>query len=136
MDYEALKKAGIVNLFSTLGRNIALPQGIFYWLGRAKKEATINATIGSARGPESEIIPGAGDQSVTFYLPTLLECLRELESEAVFPYAPITGLPQLRDAWREWILRKACDRRQVVEACLSRPVITPGTSTRNRSGTW
>jgi len=126
MDYEALKKAGIVNLFSTLGRNIALPQGIFYWLGRAKKEAKINATIGSARGPESEIIPGGSDKQVTFYLPTVLECLRELESEAVFPYAPITGLPQLRDAWREWILRKSGDRRQVVEACLSRPVITPG----------
>ena len=126
MEYEALKRTGIANLFSTLGRNITLPQGIFYWLGRAKKEAKINATIGSARGPEREIIPGGADEPVTFYLPTVLKCLRELESEAVFPYAPITGLPQLRDAWREWILRKSADRREQVEACLCRPVITPG----------
>lgn len=126
MDYEALKKAGITNLFSTLGRSITLPQGIFYWLGRARKEAKINATIGSARGPEREIIPDGGDEPVTFYLPTVLECLRELPSDAVFPYAPITGLPQLRNAWREWVLRKADDARERVEPCLTRPVITPG----------
>ncbi|HHH81419.1 MAG TPA: hypothetical protein ENL35_00350, partial [Chloroflexi bacterium] len=65
MEFEALNRSGIANLFSSLGRSIELPQGIFYWTGRAKKEATINATIGSARGPESEIVEGAADDVVT-----------------------------------------------------------------------
>ena len=126
MEFEALKKAGITNLLSTLGKSISLPQGIFYWLGRAKKEADINATIGSARGPESEIIDGAPDTPVTFYLPSLRPAFAGLPSEDTFAYAPITGLPDLRKAWRNWILRKLHDARDRVDPCLTLPIITPG----------
>jgi len=126
MEFDALKKSGITNLFSSLGRTIELPQGIFYWLGRAKKEAEINATIGSACGPEAEILEGGGKRSVTFYLPSLQPCFAGLTSEETFPYAPILGLPDLRTAWRAWILRKLADSRPRVEPCLSLPALTPG----------
>ena len=126
MECDALRKSGILDLLSALGRSIELPQGIFYWLGRAKKEAEINATIGSAKGPEAEIVEGGGDETVTFYLPSLRRYFGELASEETFAYAPITGLPELRRAWREWILRKLDDARERVEPCLSLPVVTPG----------
>ncbi len=126
MEFEALNRSGIANLFSSLGRSIELPQGIFYWTGRAKKEATINATIGSARGPESEIVEGAADDVVTFYLPSLGKLFAGLTSEEAFPYAPILGLPELRVAWRDYVLHKLADRRETVEPCLSLPAITPG----------
>jgi len=126
MEFEALNKAGIANLFSALGRSIELPQGIFYWTGRAKKEATINATIGSACGPESEIVEGAGDGVVTFYLPSLSQYFAGLTSEETFAYAPILGLPELRKAWRDYVLHKLADLRERVEPCLTLPAMTPG----------
>lgn len=126
MEFEALKKSGIIHLLSAFGRSIWLPQGIFYWTGRAKKEATIDATIGSAQGPESEIIDGAPDKPVTFYIPSVTHSFAGLKSEDVVAYAPMLGLPDLRKAWREWILRKLADIRPRVEPCLTLPAVTPG----------
>ncbi len=126
MEFEALKKSGITNLLSAFGKSIWLPQGIFYWTGRAKKEATIDATIGSAQGPESEIVDGAPDKAVTFYIPSVQRHFAGLKSEETVPYAPMLGLPDLRKAWREWILRKLADVRSRVEPCLTLPAVTPG----------
>jgi len=126
MEFEAINKSGITNLLSALGKSIFLPQGIFYWSGRAKKEAEINATIGSAKGPESEIVDGASDDVVTFYLPSLSQYFGGMSSEETFAYAPIPGLPALRKAWREWILHKAGEHRDRIAPCLTLPVITPG----------
>ncbi len=126
MEFEALKKSGITNLLSAFGRSIWLPQGIFYWTGRAKKEATIDATIGSAQGPESEIVDGAPDKAVTFYIPSVTRCFAGLKSEETVAYAPMLGLPELRKAWRDWILRKLADVRDRVEPCLTLPAVTPG----------
>jgi aspartate/methionine/tyrosine aminotransferase len=126
MEFDALKKSGLMNLLSSFGKAISLPQGIFYWTGRAKKEAEINATIGSAYGPESEIIDGAPGKPVTFYLPSVKAYFSKLKSEETFPYAPVLGLPDLRAAWREWVLRKFADIRGRVEPCLTLPAITPG----------
>ena len=126
MEFEALKNSGITNLLSSFGRSIWLPQGIFYWTGRAKKEATINATIGSAQGPESEIVEGAPEKAVTFYIPSVQRYFAGLQSEETVPYAPMLGLPDLRSAWRAWILRKVGDLRDRVEPCLTLPAVTPG----------
>ena len=126
MEWDALRKSGLMNLLSSFGKAISLPQGIFYWTGRAKKEATINATIGSAFGPESEIVDGAPEKPVTFYLPSLRRSFGQLKSEETFPYAPVLGLPALRAAWREWILHKCADARDRVEPCLTLPAVTPG----------
>jgi len=126
MEFDSLKKSGIINLLSAFGRSIWLPQGIFYWTARAKKEATIDATIGSAQGPESEIVAGAPDKPVTFYLPSVTRPFAGLKSEDVVAYAPMLGLPDLRRAWRDWILRKLDDVRSRVEPCLSLPAVTPG----------
>lgn len=126
MEFNALSKSGIGNLLSSLGRSIFLPQGIFYWTGRAKKEAEINATIGSACGPESDIVDGASDDVVTYYLPSLQASFGGMTSAETFPYAPILGLPELRKAWRDWILRKLEHDREKLDACMTMPVITPG----------
>jgi aspartate/methionine/tyrosine aminotransferase len=126
MEFDALKKSGLANLFSALGKGIELPQGIFYWLGRAKKEAEINATIGSAKGPESEIVDGGSEETMTFYLPAMRRAFGGLTSEETFPYAPILGLPELRAAWRDYILHKLSDARERVEPCLTLPAMTPG----------
>ena len=126
MDWDALKKSGLMNLLSSFGKAISLPQGIFHWTSRAKKEADINATIGCAFGPESEIVDGASDKPVTFYLPSLQRWFGKLKSEETFPYAPVLGLAGLRTAWRDWILRKSGDLRERVEPCLTLPAITPG----------
>lgn len=126
MEWEALKKVGIFDLLSPLGKRIVLPQGIFYWSGRAKKEAKINATIGTAMGYENEFLDpadftGDGSAFVTFHLPALRRCFSGLGSEEIFPYAPIAGIPELRDAWRDWINFKAGKTLP-----LTRPIIGPG----------
>lgn len=126
MEFEALKKSGIANLFSSFGRSIWLPQGIFYWTGRAKKEARIDATIGSAQGPESEIVDGAPGKAVTFYIPSVTRHFAGLKNEDIVAYAPMLGLPGLRAAWRDWILRKVGELRPRVEPCLTLPAVTPG----------
>jgi len=126
MEFDALSKSGIANLLSSLGRTIFLPQGIFYWTGRAKKEAEINATIGSACGPESDIVDGGSDASVTYYLPSLQASFGGMTPAETFPYAPILGLPELRQSWRDWILRKLPDARDTLDACMTLPAVTPG----------
>jgi aspartate/methionine/tyrosine aminotransferase len=102
-----------------------LPPGIFYWLGRAKKEATINATIGSAYGACAEIgVPGEGH--TTFYLPGLMQFFNELSPNEIFPYAPILGVPEFRAAWRAYILEKLKPSGKHLDALISNPAVAPG----------
>lgn len=126
MAFEALEKIGMTELFSELGKRMFLPQGIFYWSGRAKKESKINATIGSAAGPDDEIGIGDGDQTITFHLPMIGNELPGFNSEEIFPYAPITGLPELRKAWKEWVVKKCGDQGTEKENLLTSPVVMPG----------
>jgi len=58
MEFEVIKKTPLYNALSEQGKRIYLPQGIFHWSGRAKKEAEIMGTIGSAFGYEKDFIEG------------------------------------------------------------------------------
>ena len=58
MDFPALQKAGVLEFLSDYGKQIYNPTGIFYWTGRSKTEAKINATIGSALGHAKQIFDG------------------------------------------------------------------------------
>jgi len=101
MEFKELKQVGFEKFLSSFGKRIFLPQGIFYWSGRAKKEASINATVGSARSKRSAIYDDGDDTIVTCHLPSVKKRMGDLEIEEVFPYSPIPGQPALRQAWKK-----------------------------------
>ena len=68
MEFKVLKNTPLYNAFSELGKRIFLPDGIFYWSGRAKKEAELFGTIGSAFGYEKDFIDGGSSVWVPCYL--------------------------------------------------------------------
>lgn len=128
MEFNAMRENGWLDALSDLGRRVILPQGIFYWSGRAKAEADINATIGTATGRAKDIIPDGGDKNITFYIPVVLEKLKQLGAEAVFPYAPILGTPAFRKKWREWIIEKSKPHYPFDASLLGQPMVAPGVS--------
>ncbi len=105
MEFATLKRTPVFKALSSLGKRIYQPNGIFYWTGRAKKEAEINATIGTAVGFESDIIEGGREKLLTYYLPELKQYIN-LPPEKFASYAPIAGLPTFRDLWEKWIIYK------------------------------
>ncbi|MEW6200793.1 MAG: hypothetical protein AB1546_02380, partial [bacterium] len=113
-------------LFALQYRTLTMPKGIFYWLDRAKKEAQINATIGSALAPACDFLPTDSTKIITCYLPTFHEILRTIPSESIYPYAPIAGLPSFRKIWKQWILKKISASRPLPDHLLTDPIIVPG----------
>ncbi|HOX29088.1 MAG TPA: aminotransferase class I/II-fold pyridoxal phosphate-dependent enzyme [bacterium] len=126
MKFEALERSGLLGAMSDIAREIVLPQGIFYWSGRAKKEAEIDATIGSAQGKTSLFLPKGDDTVRTFYLPSVVERLSALDPEQVVPYAPINGAPKFRAAWRKWIVEKLSEQYEFDQNLISNPITVPG----------
>ncbi|MHC4713685.1 MAG: aminotransferase class I/II-fold pyridoxal phosphate-dependent enzyme [Planctomycetota bacterium] len=124
-EWTALKECGIFECLSQTGKAAFLPPGIFYWAGRARNEAEVNASIGAAFGPVSEI-GVEGDGSGVFYLPTLAKEFANLPPAALFSYAPILGAGDFRSAWREWILEKLKPSGNGLEALITNPVVAPG----------
>jgi len=128
MEFKALEKSGLWEALSAVGKRCYLPPGILSWSARGREEAEINATLGTARGPEKEIIAHGRDEAVTFYLPRLRNYFRELEPDDIVAYAPLAGLPQFRAAWREWTLYKLSADADKLASLMSQPVVVPGIS--------
>jgi len=126
MEFKALEKVGFDRLLSAFGKRIFLPQGIFYWSGRAKKEASINATIGTAKAKKGEIYGNDDETFVTCHLPSVKKYFPDLGSEDIFPYAPIPGHPEFRAAWMKYILYKAGDRADAIKDNLTLPMTASG----------
>lgn len=126
MEFPALASTGILPILSEAGKRIYLPQGIFHWSGRASEEADINATIGSATGRMSHLVPGGGDNEVVLHLPMFAKMFADLKPAAVFGYAKVLGLPAFRSAWKEYILRKAGARAANIKDLITLPAVTPG----------
>ena len=126
MDFPALTHTGAIDFFSDFGKLIYNPQGILYWTRKARDKARINATIGSARGPEKTVYPGGGDHEITLCTPLIHSFFNGLETEEIFPYTPETGTPAFRSAWRKWILSRAGDESERLERQLHEPILTPG----------
>ena len=61
MEFKEIKGIGLFELLSKRGKEVFMPQGVFHWVNRAKKEANIDATIGVGRGLKSEISPQRND---------------------------------------------------------------------------
>ncbi|OFW59749.1 MAG: hypothetical protein A2W01_07970 [Candidatus Solincola sediminis] len=98
---------------SALGRELYFPKGILTQTAEAKRDAhKYNATIGIAT---------SGGQPI--YLPALMELLDDMKPGEIFPYAPATGLPELRSLWRDHQLEVNSEMEGKV---CSLPVVTSG----------
>lgn len=128
MEFEALKQNGLFNLLSKVGKRVFMPQGVFHWVNRAKKEAHIDATIGVARGLKSEFIENATSDPTVLYLPSFKAMFNELEPEEIFPYASPTGAMPFRRAWKEWqnwkMNKQLGNDRKLPP--ITNPIATPG----------
>jgi len=126
MEFKALEKVGLDQIMSPFGQRIFLPQGIFYWSGRAKKEADINATIGTAKAKKGAIYGDGDETTVTCHLPSIIKHFTELGPEDVFPYSPIPGHPAFREAWKKYLLSKAGEKASEIENNIGTPIVTSG----------
>ncbi|MCK4780729.1 MAG: hypothetical protein KAT57_11095 [Candidatus Lokiarchaeota archaeon] len=58
MKFNYIQKTPLYTTLSEIGKRIFLPDGIFYWSGRAKNEAELIGTLGAAYGFEKDFIEG------------------------------------------------------------------------------
>ncbi len=108
-----LKDTSAAFLFSDLGERIYFPNGIIAQSGEAKKFGyAANGTIGTT------IIDGR---------PAMLDAIHkhvpEFSSAALVGYAPTAGNPDLREAWRQDMIRK---NPSLEPKDFSQPVLVPG----------
>ncbi len=132
MEFEIIKKTPLYKALSELGKRIYLPQGVFSWAGRAKKEAEIMGTLGSAFGYEKDFIEGGTSE----WLPCYLEDIKnytKFNINEIVPYSKISGLEELKTIWKNWIIEKSLINKDVekeklnkLESYISTPVITSG----------
>ncbi len=132
MEFKILIKTPIYNALSDLGKRIFLPQGIFYWSGRAKTEAEINGTIGTAFGFEKDFIDGGSEEWLPCYLKDIKN-YSKLSIKEMVPYASIGGLPEMREIWKMWIIKKSLydvdkekEKFTRLEKYITLPLITAG----------
>jgi aspartate/methionine/tyrosine aminotransferase len=119
MEFKVIKKTPLFKAFSELGKRIFLPEGIFYWSGRAKKEAEIIGTIGSAFGYEKDFIDGGSAEWVPCYLKEIKK-YTNISIKDVVPYASIAGLPEIRETWKNWLIKKSGYNEQSDSEYISR----------------
>ena len=132
MKFNYIQKTPLYDAFSEIGKRIFLPDGIFYWSERAKKEADLIGTIGSAYAYEHDFIDGGRSEWLPCYLKDILE-YSSLAIKEIIPYASIGGLSETREIWKRWIIRKSLyDEKSEksllyrLEKYISNPVITAG----------
>jgi len=128
MEFKELKNVGLFNILSKRGKEVFMPQGVFHWVNRAKKEASIDATIGVGRGLKSEISSTASSDPSVLYLPSIDAMFNGLEPEEIFPYASPTGLPAFRQVWKEWQIWKMKQQHgdNAKLPSLMTPIVTSG----------
>ncbi|WP_240986862.1 aminotransferase class I/II-fold pyridoxal phosphate-dependent enzyme [Acididesulfobacillus acetoxydans] len=101
----------VYELLSGLGRELYFPRGILTQSAEAKEQAyRFDATIGIAT-----------ENGQPLYLPLIQETLSDYEPKELYPYAPAAGKPELRQAWREKMLRENPSLR---DKSFSQPVVT------------
>ncbi|MBY8983296.1 MAG: aminotransferase class I/II-fold pyridoxal phosphate-dependent enzyme [Candidatus Lokiarchaeota archaeon] len=132
MNFDILEKTPLYDAFSELGKRIFLPDGIYYWSGRAKKEADIKGTIGSAFGYEKDFIDRGKDEWVPCYLPEIKK-YTDLNVVDIVPYASIGGLADLRRIWKDLIIKKSAydlkaDKEKIdhLDKYITLPIVTTG----------
>ncbi len=100
-------------LLSDLGQRLYFPKGIIAQSGEAKKLGkTANGTIGMT------VINGT-----PAVLPSVQEIVPSLSARELVAYAPTAGNPDLREQWRESIIKK---NPLLKDKRFSLPVLVPG----------
>jgi aspartate/methionine/tyrosine aminotransferase len=103
----------VFEMLSELGRELFFPKGILAQGAEAKAKAErINATVGMAL-----------EDGQAMFLPSVMKPLAGLTPDEALRYAPPTGLPALRTAWRDKQLR---DNPTLRGKPASLPVVTNG----------
>jgi aspartate/methionine/tyrosine aminotransferase len=103
----------IVDMLSGFGKRIYFPKGILSQGAEAKAQADkTNATIGIAT-----------EQGEPMNLPSIRQYIDQISPKDSFGYAPASGKPELREAWRKKILN---DNPSLRDKALSNPIVTNG----------
>jgi len=106
MKFDIIQRTPLYNALSEVGKKIFLPDGVFYWAGRAKKEAELIGTLGSAYGFERDFIDGGSSDWLPCYLKEISDYSR-LSVKEIIPYTSIGGLLEIRKVWKDWIINKS-----------------------------
>ncbi|MFX1456193.1 MAG: aminotransferase class I/II-fold pyridoxal phosphate-dependent enzyme [Promethearchaeota archaeon] len=132
MEFKYIQETPLYGAFSDLAKRIFLPDGIFYWSGRAKNEAEIIGTIGSAFGFEKDFVDGGGSDWLPCYLNEISE-YTNFSIKNLVPYALIGGLNETREIWKSWIINKSHSNEikekgmvEKLEKYITMPIITAG----------
>jgi phosphoenolpyruvate carboxykinase (GTP) len=100
-------------MLSELGRRLYFPKGILSQSAEAKDKAhRFDATIGIAR-----------EKGKPMFLSSVMKHFQGLGPSEVLTYAPATGRPDLRKAWREQLLQK---NPSLQGKSFSLPIVTNG----------
>ncbi|MEJ2294616.1 MAG: aminotransferase class I/II-fold pyridoxal phosphate-dependent enzyme [Candidatus Lokiarchaeota archaeon] len=133
MEFNILKKTSLYNAFSELGKRIYLPDGIFYWSGRAKSEAKLNGTIGVAYSFEKDFINDGSSDWLPCYLEDVKDFFNDVDVNDLVTYASISGLPELRQRWKNWIIEKSrfnndLEQKEIsnLKKYITHPIVTAG----------
>ena len=103
----------IFDMLSEFGLRIYFPKGILSQGAEAKKQANrTNATVGIAI-----------ENGEPMHLPSIQQYIDHISPSDSFNYAPASGKPELREAWRKKILD---DNPSLRDKNLSNPVATNG----------
>ncbi|MCK4380903.1 MAG: aminotransferase class I/II-fold pyridoxal phosphate-dependent enzyme [Candidatus Lokiarchaeota archaeon] len=131
MKFNYIQKTPFYNTLSELGKRIFLPDGIFYWSGRAKNEAELIGTLGAAYGFEKDFIEGGSSDWLPCYLREITG-YSKLSVKQIIPYTSIGGLLETRMIWKDWIIKKSLYSEKEasllsrLEKYITTPVITGG----------
>jgi aspartate/methionine/tyrosine aminotransferase len=86
----------VLDMLSHVGKHLFFPKGILSQSAEAKEKAhRFNATIGMAT-----------ERGRTMHLRSVMSRICEFQPEEALTYAPSFGVPELRRAWKEALVRK------------------------------
>ncbi len=109
----AKENPNVAAMLSDFGKRIFFPRGILAQAAEARQKAKrFNVTIGIAK-----------EGGKPMFLPAVMKQLPGLTPGEVLPYAPATGRPELRKAWREGLLAK---NPSLEGQSFSLPIVTAG----------
>jgi aspartate/methionine/tyrosine aminotransferase len=112
-DVLARENPNTLALLSDFGKRIFFPKGILAQAAEAKQKAKrFNVTIGIAR-----------EAGKPMFLPSVMKQIPGLTPADALPYAPATGRPELRQAWRHGLLAK---NPSLKGQSFSKPIVTSG----------
>jgi aspartate/methionine/tyrosine aminotransferase len=109
----AKESPAVLAMLSAFGKRIFFPKGILAQAAEAKQKGKrFNVTIGIAK-----------EAGKPMFLPSVMKQLPGLAPGDALPYAPATGRPELRKAWREALLAK---NPSLEGQSFSTPIVTSG----------